>query len=209
MKNYKTTYIFLSICLIGTIAFLSTIFLFSFAQSDEQGPYPMNLSISTSIAITISNRLAQGIFYTNDTGSASNVQYPVNTGQAENATWNYGGGTGGTFYNITNAGTTAEDICGKASTNLTCSPLTPGCGSNTILLTNSTWSNSTTSTPAYPGSNIWTGSYNTVNLTAIALPKSNTIHVRYWLNVPANIDSGTYNTTFAYCAVESGQPCTC
>ena len=208
-------YALLGIYLIGAIAFLSAIFLFGFAKSEEQGPYPMNLSISTSIAITLSNRLALGIFYTNDTGAWNNLQYPVNTGQGENATWNYGNGTGVTQYNITNAGTTAEDICGRAATQLACSPETPGCGSETILLVNATWVNSTTNTPSpganplYPGSNIWATAYASVNLTARALPKSNTIHVRYWLNIPSSLDSGKYNTTFTYCAVEAGQTCTC
>jgi len=200
----------LKIYAIGVITSLSLILLMNFTiAQDQHGPYPMNMSITTAIAISLSDKLAEGIFYTNDTGAenGTNVQYPVNTQQVENATWNYVTVNRITWYNITNTGTTDEDICGKATTDLMCNPLTTGCGNTEILIANATWSNSTSNDPPYPGPYEWGTSY-PGNLAADSLSKDNTIYTRYWLNVP-NVPAGTYNTTFTYCAVESGVTCNC
>ena len=211
MKNLRTTYTLISIYLIGAIAFLSAIFLFESVSSETvTSPKPMNVSISTTIALTVSDNLTAGIFYTNITGSENNVQYPVDADNTHNATWNYLGGTGGTQYYINNNGTTGEDICGEAVTVLTCSPSTPQCGSETIGLGNATWSNNTqATTPAYPAPNIWTTDSTNANSTAKNLAKSGTIYTRYWLYVPNYVSTGTYNTTFKYCAVVSGSSCDC
>lgn len=199
--------------LIIAIGIFSVIFYaiaIKLATAPTAGPYPMNMSITQTIALTLSSKLAEGIFYTNVTGAQSNVQYSLSTSTtANNATWNWLSGTGVTYYNISNGGNTNEDICGIANAVITCSPATPGCGSNNIQLGNATWVNGTSSNPGSSGTNIWVTAYGSANKTATSLAQAGVIHLRYWLSVPANLPAGTYNTTFTYCAVEAGQACTC
>jgi hypothetical protein len=180
------------------------------------GPYPMNLTIYKSVALSLSNVLASNITYTNSTCSVTNLDCPVETGSVNNATWNNvtaGSGFNGTYYNITNNGNTFEDICAITNKNLTCSP-NQGCGADVIIMRgNATWVNGTTKNGPMnltaTGYNEWTATYSEANVTAGKLTAGSTVHLRFWLKVPSSIVPGNYNATYTFCAVENGNACSC
>ena len=103
--------------------------LTSFAQQEE-GPYPMNASISQPICIQLSEEWKTGILFTNTT--TIGVQYPItNMTTLNNATLNYIGTNFGTWYNVSACSGNTIDlgIYHCACSNLKCSgggSCTPG-----------------------------------------------------------------------------------
>jgi hypothetical protein len=189
----------------------------------QTGPILMNLSITKSIGISLSNILARNITFTNASCAVAygNSECPiltsvngVGTSVWNNATYNNNGSaTISTNYSISNSGNTFEDICAIAIGNLTCAP-GQGCGSDMIIMKgNATWGNATTgTTPAFWGSNTyneWTADYASANVSAGKLANGATIYLRFWLQAPTAIVPGNYNTTYRFCAVENGGACTC
>jgi hypothetical protein len=181
----------------------------------ETGKIMMNLTITKSIGLSLSNRLATNITFTNSTCATSNLECPIIADGVtrNNATYNNVTGIGnanGTNYSVSNSGNTFEDICAIAVGNLTCAPA-QGCGNDMIIMKgNATWENTTIPNgPLSPGLNEWTGDYASANDSAAHLANGGIVYLRFWLRVPTSIVPGNYNTTYKFCAVESGTTCTC
>ncbi len=158
------------------------------------------------IQILISEKLSEGIFFTNLTGSIQNKQYPISNMKVwNNATWNYNQSdpNKATAYWIKNTGTNPEDICIKADSDLICS--SGACAGNSISTDNIAWSNSTSSDPPFN-----TEKRLSLNYVKIAynVQPDQIVYFRFWLNPePDNLPSGVYNTTYSIKAVEAGENC--
>jgi len=188
-----------------------------FAVTEQYGG-PMNATIQQYISFTMSNNLTAGIFFTNDTGSVTGVQYNLTEMDAwNNGTGNFIGAGGGTVYNITAvAGNTAPImVCHCVCGNLTCISGDCAAGSDYLYTTAGAqgsegieWGNGTTPTnvPTTPTQSysefLGTGEfqYQAVNTS---LPASADIYLRYWLDPnPDTMTSGVYNTTYKFKIVE-------
>jgi len=157
------------------------------------------------LSIEISQKLSEGIFFTNKTGGETNVQYDVDILQWNNATWNYNATSKKTEYWINNTGTVPIDVCFKANSDLICSQGT--CIGTTISIENVAWNNSTAndqSNPSYDTNKRLSLSYQKI---AYNVQPGVKIYLRFWLYVPAGKPSGIYNATYAVKAVDFGVSC--
>ena len=161
-----------------------------------------------TLGIETSEKLTEGIFFTNKTGSEQNVQYNCEINTWNNATWNYNATDTSriTEYWIKNTGTAPEDFCMKANSDLECSG--GACGSGvSISIDNVAWNNDTVNNetnPVYDTTKRLSTSYQKV---AYNVEPNSYVYLRFWLFVPSDKPSGIYNTTYSVKAVESGESC--
>jgi len=162
-----------------------------------------------SISISISEKLSEGIFFTNKTGSILNKQENVNISDWNNASWNYNNtpspGNLFTMYWIKNTGNVNEDFCIKANSDLTCN--TGACAGQSISIDNVVWNNDTSNsatTPSFDTTKKMSTSYSKVGYS---ITPNSYIYLRFWLYVPPGKPSGKYNTTFSIQAVQEGGSC--
>ena len=196
----------LVVILLG-VASASTV---TFAPSD-QGPFPMNASISQPICIEVSGNLSAGIFFTNTT--TIGVQYPITDTKAlNNATGNYWGPSYGTVYNVTACSGNTVNVSVYQSACDDLRNTTLGAYMNVSYVAGQGgvfFANGTTPTaPNTPsesdttdlevdefvmiGERIWPGG-------------QPDIYLRYWIDpAPDNVPTGIYNTTYLIRGVEIG-----
>jgi hypothetical protein len=169
--------------------------------------YSSRFNLSAVIAMSVSDKLTEGVFYTNLTGSLTNQQINVTPLVWNNGTWNYNatGGVYETRYWVSNNGTNPEDFCLKAISDLTC--LSGMCGSTTIPINNASWNNATTNTAASPSYDTTKRLSLSYQKVAYAITPSNSIYLRFWLYFPVGKPSGVYNTTFSVRAIQAGSSC--
>ncbi|MEM7826484.1 MAG: hypothetical protein QW451_02540 [Candidatus Aenigmatarchaeota archaeon] len=161
--------------------------------------------------VIVSEKLSEGIFFTNETGAVENVQYPLTAGTTNNnAIWNYNKSSGKTEYWIYFDGDVNGDIC-HGATNHLCS--TPGCsgeGNVQINISNAKWSSSSRNDLYNPSlSNavpFVIGFDNTHKVFSNLKPKS-FVYLRYWLDVPPATPASNFNTTYQLRVVMEGESC--
>jgi hypothetical protein len=89
---------------------------------------------------------------------------------------------------------------------------TPGCsgvGNVLINISNAVWSSSFTNdqnNPSPAGSVSFVIGYDNNNKVARSIQEKN-VHLRFWLSLPSNTPSLTYNTTYQIKAVPQGGSC--
>jgi hypothetical protein len=187
------------------ILLISAIIISTHAQAEYTGRI-MNASISQPICIVLSDKLTEGIFFTNTT--TIGIQYPITNMTTENnATQNYNGPGYGTLYNVT--------ACGGNTINIStwlnaCEHLKNG--TNTIYLTYDAGDNgqgaffgngTTATTPTLTVSSAWALYVDNYRLIGNNTAPGNTTFLRFWLDpYPNNAPSGIYNTTFKIKAQE-------
>jgi len=181
---------------------------------------PMNASISQPVCITLSGTYSQGIFFTNTT--TIGTQYPItNMTTWNNATHNYKGTNGNTWYNVTACAGNAINVkvAHCACSDLVCQSGSCTPGTDLLYVTDSGglgavgWANHTTasSVPHLPVYNFsGTDIYQQISPSLAA---SSTIHIRYWIDPrPNNAPSGVYRANYTIQAVEEKSnfgTCTC
>lgn len=164
-------------------------------------------------SIEISERLAEGIFFTNLTGSLINVQYPLMPGSKKNnATWNYDLNEPyrRSGYQIFVHGKIRIDICHGAETNLCSTPNCSGEGNVEINITNMVWSSSligNENNPSLTDYKHMTIGYDNYNKVAVGVKEGDIVYLRYWLDVPPATPGGNYTTIYKIQAVPSGGKC--
>lgn len=170
--------------------------------------YPMNVSIAGYYYILISDRLADGIWFTNSTGAEENLMYPLIAGTFfNNATFNYNQTDKKTEYWVYVSSTNTE-ICHGAKYNL-CSNLTCiGYDNFEILIGNVSWSVSSINdaeNPSLSNSFRMVLGYDNENKTK---PNSQGyVYLRYWLDVPAGFPPYNYSTIYQIQAIQEGGNC--
>ncbi len=194
--------------------FLILLFSFIFLQTGksirETPTLPMNLSVISFYSIEISDKLAEGILFTNLTGSELNVQYPLLAGSFDNnATFNYNKTNQKTEYWVYVSGNMLVDICQGAKYNL-CSNLTcVGPGNYEIYISNVTWNSSKINDAQNPSLlnsiPMVLGFDNNNKITQIQ--PGEYVYLRYWLDVPPNFPPYNYSTIYQVQAVPSGGTC--
>ena len=222
MKVSKGTTLFVS--LVFLLVLFAVVFMcFPLAVPYETGVYPMNASITQTIALTLSGNLSTGIFFTNT--STIGIQYAITSMNTfNNASKNYNDTTpiaGGTAYYVESPASNTANmrVCQCACNNLTCS--SGSCTPNTdkMYVNTSTnegvwWGNSsgpTTVAGAPLGAGTfpfnWTLQYQVVN-ASMPLGVLNRLYLRYWLDpYPNTTTSGVYNTTYKFIGIESSLSC--
>jgi parallel beta-helix repeat protein len=162
------------------------------------------------ISMMISDKLAEGIFFTSINGSVNNTQLPIQSDRWNNATWNYNNtpspGDYKTLYWIHNEGNVNQDFCIKANDDLVCSQ--GECTSNKIPIFNVAFTNSTQNNENYPMFNESARLNTSFIKIAQNVQPDQYVYFRFWLygNLTGK-PSGIYNTTFTVKNVESGTSC--
>jgi hypothetical protein len=160
----------------------------------------------------MSDKLSEGIFFTNETGATENIQYKLIAGHPNNnATWNYNKTNQKTQYWVyVGGGGVQIDLC-HGATNHLCT--NPGCSEPNnymIDISNVKWSGSQTNdanNPSLINSNPFIIGFDNNNKVAANLNVPATIYLRYWLDTPPNIPAYDYNTTYQIMAILSGGNC--
>ncbi|MEM5801141.1 MAG: NosD domain-containing protein [Candidatus Aenigmatarchaeota archaeon] len=162
------------------------------------------------LTISLSQKLSEGIFFTNINGSKNNTQLPIEVDKWNNATWNYNNtpqpGDKKTLYWIYNDGNVNQDFCIKANADLTCNE--GSCIGNTIPIMNVAFTNSTQNdqqNPSFSEQNRLSTSFIKI---ATNVQPGEYRYFRFWLygNLTGK-PSGIYNTTYTVRNVESGSAC--
>ncbi|MEM5855749.1 MAG: hypothetical protein QW472_05555 [Candidatus Aenigmatarchaeota archaeon] len=170
--------------------------------------YPMNVSVGGYYYIIISDRLAEGIWFTNSTGAEENIMYPLIAGSFfNNATFNYNRTNKKTEYWVYVSSLQAE-VCHGAKYNL-CSNLTcVGYNNFEILIGNVSWSASwynDIENPSLFNSKRMVLGYDNENKTK---PNSEGyVYLRYWLDVPTGFPAYNYSTIYQVQLVPEGGTC--
>ncbi|MBU5689417.1 MAG: hypothetical protein KQA41_04305, partial [Candidatus Aenigmarchaeota archaeon] len=162
------------------------------------------------LTMSLSQKLSEGIFFTNINGSKNNTQLPIEVDKWNNATWNYNNtpqpGDKKTLYWIYNDGNVNQDFCIKANADLTCNE--GSCIGNTIPIMNVAFTNSTQNdqqNPSFSEQNRLSTSFIKI---ATNVQPGEYRYFRFWLygNLTGK-PSGIYNTTYTVRNVESGSAC--
>ncbi|MCS7106290.1 MAG: hypothetical protein NZ942_03170 [Candidatus Aenigmarchaeota archaeon] len=170
--------------------------------------YPMNVTIGGYYYILISDKLAEGISFTNSSGARENIMYPLVAGTFfNNATFNYNRTTKKTEYWVYVSSLNTE-ICHGAKYNL-CSNLSCiGYNNFEILIGNVSWSAShynDEENPSLLNSKRMVLGYDNMNKTR---PNSEGyVYLRYWLDVPAGFPAYNYSTIYQIQLVPEGGTC--
>lgn len=196
------------------LIFVILFFLIPIINSDNITRLPMNVSLSAEYYyyIQTSEKLSEGIYFTNETGANDNIQYKLLSGSTNNnAIWNYNKTSQRTEYWVyAYISDITIDICQGAVTHL-CS--NPGCSppdNYMININNAKWSKSTINDLTHPSISDATSfvlGYDNIHKVATNLGHSTTIYFRYWLDVPPNTPAYNYNTTYQIMAVLAGELC--
>ncbi|MEM7825631.1 MAG: hypothetical protein QW412_02100 [Candidatus Aenigmatarchaeota archaeon] len=187
------------------LIFTFLILFFGIKEAKNES-YPMNVSIVTSYYIVISDRLADGIWFTNLTGAKENIMYPLVAGTSfNNATFNYNLTDKKTEYWVYVSSNSIE-ICHGARYNL-CSNLTcSGYNNFEILIGNVSWSFShynDANTPSLSNSSRMVLGYG----NKIKPNSQGYVYFRYWLDVPPGFPPYNYSTVYQIQAVPEGGSC--
>jgi len=176
----------------------------------ETSRYPMNVSLLTFYSITISDQLAQGIWFTNLTGAQNNIQYPLVAGSFDNnATFNYNKTDYKAEYWAYVYGNMKVDICNGAKYNLCSQSNCTGGGNVEIGIGNVTWSSSSSGgidSPSLSNAVSMTLGYDNGNKVSGIDPNSYA-YFRYWMDIPSNFPPYNFSTTYQIQAVPNGGTC--
>jgi len=167
---------------------------------------PMNSSIYTGIFyVEVSDKIMEGILFTNSTGSLENKQYPLIAGTRDNnATWNYNSTSSQkkTSYWIKVSGREA-DICHRALQHLC---VNNNCSEYFIDVGNVSWSASFLNDQDNPS--LKYASPLSLNFQKVSENvKDVEIFLRYWLDVPPGAEGGNYTTLYEIKIVPAGESC--
>lgn len=184
--------------------------LFLINASLEVKEFPVNATLATSYYyIELSDKLADGIFFTNLTGSILNKQFPLTAGTSNNnATWNYDNSdpnkASGYWFFI--GGNYPVDVCHKTKTNLCSNFNCSGINNTEIGIGNVSWSISEIcdkENPSLIDSKRMKLSWEKIVENAI----NKKYCLRYWLNVPPGTPARNYSTKYLIEIVPKGKPC--
>jgi len=180
------------------------------AGAQESPTYPMNVSLISVYSLTISDKLAEGVWFTNETGYKVNIQYPLLSGSSDNnATWNYNATDDKTEYWIYVSGSVLVDICNGAKDNLCSNPDCAGVDNEEIVIGNVTWNSTTTNDASYPSilSSIpMVKGYDNTN-KIFNIGSDTYVYLRYWLDIPPAYPAYNYSTIYKIQAVLAGETC--
>jgi hypothetical protein len=201
-------------CKLVWIAFFIIVFIclnLEINAQTEEGFGIINVSLSRYYYIVISDKLWAGIFYTNETGVAQNVQYPLLAGSGNNsAVWNYNKSNGKTEYWIYYGGNTNSDICHGATHHLCSRPGCIGLDNVLINISNAKWSASLTNdfnNPSLSNTVPFIIGFDNLHKVYTNLSPGTTVYLRYWLDVPPASAANTYSTTYQIRVVPAGEDC--
>jgi hypothetical protein len=174
---------------------------------------PMNTTVSSPVFyyITMSEKLSEGIFYTNETGAGENVQYPLLSGsENNNAVWNFNKSDKRTEYWIFTYGSVQIDLCHGAVSHLCSNPGCSGPDNVQINISNAKWSSSRINNENYPTlseAKSFLIGFDSENKVDRNVETNTTTYLRYWLTIPPNTSALNYNTTYQIRAVLAGENC--
>jgi hypothetical protein len=197
-----------------TFLLAALVIYFTFFQSKINAQLPiMNVSIVfvPHYYIIVSDKLWEGIFYTNETGAAENVQYPLLSGsENNNAVWNYNKSNQKTEYWIFFGGNVAGDICHGATNHLCSNPGCLGADNVQINISYAKWSSSLTNDKDNPSLSVakpFVIGFDNENKVSANTQPNTIIYLRYWLTVPPATPAKNYNTTYQIRVVPAGESC--
>lgn len=160
--------------------------------------------------VIVSEKLSEGIFFTNATGAIENVQYPLTAGTSNNnAIWNYNKSSQ-TEYWIYFDGKVNVDICHGATNNLCSTPGCSGQGNVEIDISNAKWSSSLSNNPYNPSlsdAKPFVIGFDNRNKVFSNLKPKSFVYLRYWLDVPPATPASSFNTTYQLRVVIEGESC--
>ncbi|MEM5794557.1 MAG: hypothetical protein QXS48_05350 [Candidatus Aenigmatarchaeota archaeon] len=189
------------------LALIVLIFFLGLKETKTE-TYPINLTVRGYYYIIISDKLADGIWFTNLTGARENVMYPLVAGTFfNNATFNYNKTNQKTEYWIYVSSLETE-VCHGAKYNL-CSNLTClGYNNFEILIGNVSWSASHYNDVENPS--IFDSTRMVLGYDNQKKTKPNSegyIYLRYWLDVPPGFPAYNYSTIYQIQLVPQGGIC--
>ena len=174
---------------------------------------PMNATLTPQrfYWIKMSDKLAEGIFFTNKTGALLNIQYKLISGSADNdAIWNYNASNKKTEYWVWVNGNVKIDLCHGATNHLCTNPGCSGPGNYMIDISNVKWSSSLTNdenNPSLSNAVPFVIGFDNEHKVVEGLQPPDDVYLRYWLDVPSNTPAYDYNTTYQIMAVIAGDTC--
>lgn len=193
--------------------FLVVVFLPNTQSDDSFGDMKMNATLNPRFFyhIELSNKLSEGIFFTNQTGRDDNIQYKLISGTNDNeAIWNYNGTDHTEYYISVTAYDLTVDLCQGATNHLCTNPNCTGLDNNIIFINNTKWSSShlnNVNDPSLADSNIFTLDFDNTNRVGVDLGLRDRVYMRYWLDVPPNTPAYDFNTTYQIMGVSHGDNC--
>ena len=205
----KINYLNFVILILGALL----LFQLQYNLKVEADEIPTNLSLLPTYyyCIILSEKLSDGIFFTNETGASENVQYPLLSGSYDNnAIWNYNKYTGETGYWVSVNGTITVDICHGTTSNLCSTPGCSGVGNVEIDISNAKWSSSfenSRNKPSITDAKPFVVGFDNENKVAKNVHPPSTVYLRYWLSLPPNTPPLTYDTNYHIMVVVAGDTC--
>jgi hypothetical protein len=195
---------------ITTLLFLILLF-FNIETKAELPVINVSIKFVPYYYIIISDKLWEGIFYTNETGAYENVQYPLLSGsENNNAVWNYNRSSLNTEYWIFFGGNINGDICHGATSHLCSKPGCIGPDNVQINISYAKWASSLTN--SFDSPNIrdavpFVIGFDNVHKVSVNTQPNTKIYLRYWLTIPPNTPALNYNTTYQIRIVPAGESC--
>lgn len=193
------------------IGLMLTLSLFYYQESKAVNVMNATVTPYLYYYITISEKLSDGILFTNETGAYENVQYPLLSGSTNNnAVWNYNHSNNRTEYFVYTSGSVNVDLCHGATNHLCSNPGCSGTDNVQINISNVKWSSSLTNddnNPSLSNAVPFVIGYDNEHKVASNLAPDSTVYLRYWLSLPPNTPALDYNTTYQIKAVISGESC--
>jgi hypothetical protein len=160
--------------------------------------------------ILVSDKLFEGILYTNETGAMQNVQYPLLAGSSNNnAIWNYNKSYQ-TEYWIIFMGNIPGDICHGATSHLCSTPNCTGPNNVQIDISNAKWSSSLQNdkdNPSLSSAKRFVIGFDNNNKVSTNMQNNTIVYLRYWLDLPPAVPALSYNTTYQIRLVSAGENC--
>lgn len=179
------------------------------AKASSEGTMNATLTPYLFYYIVLSEKLSEGIFFTNSTGASLNIQYPILSGSSgNNAVWN-SNQSGQTGYYVYINGNVGIDLCNGAVNHLCSTPGCSGTGNVLIDISNARWGSSLAddqSNPSSSGSTPFSIGYDNNNKIVRNVLNKN-VYLRFWLSLPPNTPALNYNTTYQIKAVVNGDNC--
>ncbi|MBU5689413.1 MAG: hypothetical protein KQA41_04285 [Candidatus Aenigmarchaeota archaeon] len=173
----------------------------------------MNSSISSTsfYYIQTSNKLSDGIFFTNSSGVLEKKQYPLQPGSSNNnALWNYNTTFNTEYWIYAFVYNTEISICHGAVHHLCSNPNCVGPDNYIIDISNVKWSKSFSNdvnNPSLQEARPFSIGFDNQNKIIEGLNSEATLYFRYWLDVPPGSSASVYNTTYQIMAVVGGYDC--
>jgi hypothetical protein len=187
------------------------VFYSQVGMGDFTAPINASLEPYRFYYITMSEKLSEGILFTNESGSEENVQYPLLSGSTNNnAIWNYNISGEKTEYWIFFYGNVEIDLCHGAENHLCSKPNCIGADNVKLDISNAKWSSSLTNNENYPSvsdESSFVIGFDNSHKVSTNLSSDTSVYLRYFLDIPSNVSALAYNTTYQIRAVLSGENC--